>query len=134
MSGAPDPATAPESGLRVQSADGLPEGASAVHPRRVFTTESAGFESCMQLVLRNRINAGEANTRHVHADVEKVYYIISGAAEVECGSERRTIQGGDFLFFPAAVPHAIRCLGPQDLEFIVIQAKVHGTPRGQYDG
>ncbi|MHB8574829.1 MAG: cupin domain-containing protein [Dehalococcoidia bacterium] len=102
----------------------------AVHARGIFSPANAAFESSLVAVLRNRIPAGEVNERHVHADVEKVYYIMQGEAEIGCGPWQQRARAGDFIFFPAAIPHQIRSLGPDDLEFIVIQSKVLGTPKG----
>jgi mannose-6-phosphate isomerase-like protein (cupin superfamily) len=95
----------------------------AVHFRQVFTAESAAFESSLSYVLRNRILEGEENTLHVHEDVEKVYYILSGSAAITCGEEKAEARAGDFIFFPAAVPHSIKSRGPGDLEFIVCAAR-----------
>jgi mannose-6-phosphate isomerase-like protein (cupin superfamily) len=100
----------------------------AVHFRQIFTEESAAFESSLTYVLRNRIAEGEENTRHVHDDVEKVYYILSGTAAISCGDERAEARAGDFIFFPAAVPHSIRSCGPGDLEFIVCAARTLDRP------
>lgn len=121
--------------LIVRNADELPERVAhgAVHARSVFTAVAAGFESSLVAVLRNRIPAGAVNERHVHDDVEKVYYFLQGEAEIECGPWQQRASAGDFVFFPAAIHHQIRSLGPDDLEFIVIQAKVLGTPRGLAD-
>ncbi len=102
----------------------------AVHARGIFSTANASFESSLVAVLRNRIPAGQVNERHVHADVEKVYYILQGEAEIECGPWQQHARAGDFIFFPAAIHHQIRSLGPDDLEFIVIQAKTLEAPRG----
>lgn len=118
--------------LLVQSADGVEERVAhgAVHARGIFAAATAGFESSLVAVLRNRIPAGQVNERHVHPDVEKVYYLLQGEAEIDCGPWQQRARAGDFIFFPAAIDHQIRSLGPDDLEFIVIQAKTLTTPRG----
>ena len=118
--------------LLVTRAEDVPERVAlgAVHARVIFAAQAAGFESSLVTVLRNRIPAGLVNERHVHDDVEKVYYILGGEGDVECGPWQRRVRAGDFIFFPAAIPHQIRSLGPDDLDFIVVQARVQGTPRG----
>lgn len=126
-----DQSTAAQRLLVTHGAD-VPETGSAtgVLARRIFTREASGFESSLSFVLLNRIPAGGENTRHVHEDVEKVYYFLRGEAEIECGPWTERVRGGDFLFFPAAIPHRIKSLGPDDLEFIVCAAQTLGTPRG----
>ncbi len=118
--------------LLVRSAADVPERVAhgAVHAKEIFSAATTTFESSLVAVLRNRIPAGEVNERHIHPDVEKVYYILQGEAEIECGPWQQHASAGEFIFFPAAIHHRIHSLGPDDLEFIVIQAKVSGTPRG----
>ena len=118
--------------LLVVSGADLPEvgTSTGVLARRVFQRDTAGFESSLQFVLLNRIPAGEENSRHVHEDVEKVYYFLGGDAEIECGPWTARGRGGDFLFFPAAVPDRIRSLRPDDLTFIVCAAQTLSQPRG----
>jgi mannose-6-phosphate isomerase-like protein (cupin superfamily) len=122
--------------LLVQSESAVPERVAlgAVHAKSIFSAATAPFESSLVAVLRNRIPAGEVNEKHVHADVEKVYYLLQGVAEIECGPWRQTARAGDFIFFPAAIDHQIRSAGPDELEFIVIQSKVLGTARGLVGG
>lgn len=118
--------------LLVLNAADVPEQASRgeLRTRRIFEAESAGFESSLSFVLFNRIPAGGANELHVHEDIEKVYYFLAGEGEVTCGPWTRTVRGGDFLFFPAAIPHMVRSLGPGDLEFVVCAARTLTPPRG----
>jgi mannose-6-phosphate isomerase-like protein (cupin superfamily) len=118
--------------LQVQTAAEVPERESrgALRVRAIFDAASAGFESSLSFVLWNRIPAGGANELHVHEDIEKVYYFLAGEGEVACGPWTRRVNAGDFLFFPAAIPHMVRNLGADDLAFIVCAAKTLATPRG----
>lgn len=101
-----------------------------LHVRRVFEAASMPFESSFQFFLRNRLPAGGANERHIHEDVEKVYYFLSGAGEVSCGPWTKRVGPGDFMFFPAAIEHEIHADADADLEFIVCAAQTTETPRG----
>lgn len=118
--------------LLVTAADSVEERAARgdLRARVIFNTENAPFESSFQFVLYNRVPAGKANERHVHDDVEKVYYFLQGSGEVDCGPWTRPVQAGDFLFFPAAIEHEIRADPGEDLEFVVCAARTLGTPRG----
>ena len=84
-------------------------------------------------MLYNRVPAGGKNERHVHEDVEKVYYFLKGNGEVECGPWKTLVEAGDFLFFPAAIEHEIRSHGPEDLELVVCAARTLTEPRGLRD-
>lgn len=105
-----------------------------IHARRMFTAAEGRFESSLSFVLFNRLPVGETNVRHIHEDVEKVYYFLRGNAEIDCGPWRTSAAAGDFLFFPADIAHQIRSLGPDDLEFIVCAASTVGEARGMSDG
>ncbi len=113
------------SGLLVQRAADIEEGASrgALKVRRIFTAGAVPFESSFQFFLYNRLPAGGQNERHVHEDVEKVYYFLKGSGEVSCGADTARVTAGDFMFFPAAVEHEILADEDGDLEFIVCAAQ-----------
>jgi mannose-6-phosphate isomerase-like protein (cupin superfamily) len=98
--------------------------------RRIFTENNVHFESSLTFALYNRVPAGGANERHVHDNVEKIYYFLQGSGEVDCGPWTKKVAAGDFLFFPAAIEHEIRADSNQDLEFVVCGAKTVVEPRG----
>jgi len=102
--------------------------------KRMFQESEGIFESSFQFSLFNKLPVGETNVRHVHDDVEKIYYFITGSAEIDCGPWRKGVEAGDFLFFPAAIPHQIRNTGLVDLEFIVVAAKTLDTAKGMENG
>ena len=118
----------------VKSTADIPETVGRnIHARRMFTAAEGRFESSLSFVLFNRLPVGETNVRHIHEDVEKVYYFLRGNAEIDCGPWRASASAGDFLFFPADIAHQIRSLGPDDLEFIVCAASTVGEARGMSD-
>lgn len=92
--------------------------------RRIFEAGRSPFRSGLQFILHNRLPAGGANERHVHDDVEKVYYFLSGSGTVSCGDDTSKVTAGDFLFFPAQVPHEIHADPDADLEFVVCAARI----------
>ena len=98
--------------------------------RRMFSVEDEIFESSLQFMLVNRLPVGEVNTAHTHDDLEKLYYFLTGKGEVNCGPTTTEVSAGDCLFFPAAIEHQIRSLGPDELAFVVCAAKTAGTPKG----
>ena len=119
----------------VKSPGDIPETVGRnIHARRMFSAAEGRFESSLAFVLFNRLPVGETNVRHIHEDVEKVYYFLRGNAEIDCGPWRASASAGDFLFFPADIAHQIRSLGPEDLEFVVCAASTVGEARGMSDG
>lgn len=119
----------------VRAAADVPETVGRnIHARRMFSAAEGRFESSLEFVLFNRLPVGETNVRHIHENIEKVYYFLRGNAEIDCGPWRTTAEAGEFLFFPADIAHQIRSLGPEDLEFIVCAAATTGAARGMSDG
>lgn len=118
--------------LLVQPYSGIEERASRgeLMVRRIFDGGSVPFESSLQFILHNRLPAGGRNERHVHEDVEKVYYFLKGSGEVSCGPWKSRVSEGDFVFFPAAIEHEIQADEGSDLEFLVCAAQTDGEPRG----
>ncbi len=118
--------------FRVVTADDIEEGrtATGLFARRVFDAGQGLFESSFQFVLKNRLPPGDKNTRHIHEDVEKVYYFLEGRGEVSCGPWSRTVEGGDFLFFPANIEHEIENTGDVDMVFTVVAARTEGEAKG----
>ena len=100
----------------------------------MFDSSEGLFESGLNFVLYNKLPVGETNVRHVHDDIEKIYYFLSGEAEIDCGPWRKNASAGDLLFFPAAIPHQILNIGSVDLEFIVVASKVSAQAEGMSNG
>lgn len=120
----PERTAEPGQRLLVKTASTIPEtSARNVRVRSVFRAGETPFESSLQFVLRNRLDVGAVNERHVHPDVEKVYYILAGEAEATAGPWTEVARAGDFIFFPAAIPHQIRNIGQVTLEFVVVAAQ-----------
>jgi mannose-6-phosphate isomerase-like protein (cupin superfamily) len=82
------------------------------------------FGSTVDFVLRNWLGVGTANEPHTHQDVEKVYFVIRGRAEVRCGADTSNVMPGDVFFFPVGVEHSMKCLGDEDFECFVVAARV----------
>lgn len=119
-----------EQRLLVKTAAAIPErSARNVRVRSVFRAGETPFESSLQFVLSNKLDVGAVNDRHVHLDVEKVYYILAGEAEATAGPWTEIARAGDFIFFPAAIPHQIRNIGSVTLEFVVVAAQAQ-SPAG----
>lgn len=118
--------------FRVRSASDVEEfrHPNNMNIRQMFTAADEIFESSLQFMLVNRLPVGEVNTAHTHDDVEKLYYFLSGNGEVTCGPTTTNVSSGDCLFFPAAIEHQIRSVGPDELAFVVCAAKTTATPKG----
>lgn len=65
---------------------------------------------------------GQQHAAHVHADQDKLYYILSGSGEAQVGGEARGVAQGDLILAPAGVEHGLRNTGAAPLVALVIFA------------
>jgi mannose-6-phosphate isomerase-like protein (cupin superfamily) len=130
MSNATDQFETPRFRVRAASAVEEVHHPNNIYVRSMFTVADEIFESSFQFMLVNRLPAGEVNAAHTHDDVEKLYYFLGGNGEVTCGPTTTNVRAGDCLFFPAAIEHQIRSLGPDELTFVVCAAKTLESPKG----
>jgi mannose-6-phosphate isomerase-like protein (cupin superfamily) len=66
------------------------------------------------------IMAGKASLRHFHPQAEESYYILSGEARIEVGSEVAALVPGQIVEIPPPEPHKIYNTGDRDLVFLAI--------------
>jgi mannose-6-phosphate isomerase-like protein (cupin superfamily) len=71
-------------------------------------------------VIAERAPAGAAETRHAHRRARQFFYVLSGSAVVELGSERVVLTVGQGLEIPPGVAHRFKNESAQDVEFLVI--------------
>lgn len=63
---------------------------------------------------------GQAHPAHVHADQDKLYYVLSGAGEAEVGAETHAVAAGDLVLAPAGVPHGLKNTGAGPFSVLVV--------------
>jgi len=59
-------------------------------------------------------------TAHYHEDMDEVFIIISGEAEIVVNKEKANLTKGDLVFIPMKCIHQMTCEGNKDLEYIAI--------------
>lgn len=60
------------------------------------------------MVLRSELRRGDASPLHVHGREDEMFLMLSGAAVVHVGEERREVAQGGVAFLPRDIPHAYR--------------------------
>ena len=50
------------------------------------------------------LSAGGADPQQPHSE-DEIYYVVSGRASIQVGSEDRPVTAGSFVYVPATVPH-----------------------------
>ncbi len=65
---------------------------------------------------------GQQHAAHVHADQDKLYYVLSGGGEAQVGGERQEVAQGDLILAPAGVEHGLNNTGSAPLVVLVVFA------------
>jgi quercetin dioxygenase-like cupin family protein len=104
------------------------EHPSAIRPEEhaVFRADKMGkstlFESPRILVGLNCFEPGQDHALHAHADMDKVYQVLSGDGEFLLDGRAIPMRRGVMLVAPQGVSHGIRNTGRERLVVLAILA------------
>jgi quercetin dioxygenase-like cupin family protein len=77
----------------------------------VFSSEKAAkvdvFLGRHLFVGLNCFEPGQSQKRHVHAESDKFYLVLSGKARMIVGDETGDVEAGTIVWAPADVPHGV---------------------------
>jgi len=93
-------------------------GAGIVAIKHLFEAEE--LKSKTRLIARLTIPAGGTIGFHRHEEEEEVYYILSGAGEVDDDGTRKTIAPGDAMLTGAGRGHAVYNTGAEPLVIMAV--------------
>lgn len=65
---------------------------------------------------------GQEHAAHIHADQDKLYYVLTGEGEAVVGKETAAVAAGDLVLAPAGVPHGMRNTGSAPLAVLTVFA------------
>lgn len=65
---------------------------------------------------------GQQHAAHVHADQDKLYYVLSGTGEAQVGEDTRQVAQGDLILARAGVAHGLKNTGASPLVVLVVFA------------
>jgi quercetin dioxygenase-like cupin family protein len=66
--------------------------------------------------------AGQTQVAHAHAGSDKIYYVLSGTAEIQIGDETRRLGPGGAAHAAPGEPHGVTNPGPGRLSLLVFMA------------
>ena len=67
-----------------------------------------------------RLEAGQINPFHVHANCEEQLYVLSGSCEHWIGRKTILLKKGDLIRIPAGVPHKASTFDKEPMEAIIV--------------
>ncbi|RMG41130.1 MAG: cupin domain-containing protein [Candidatus Dadabacteria bacterium] len=109
----------------VRAADIKYEGASHEDMQDPGVEKKVLFDSSSELVGRlqmvnwARLKANRSFRMHYHEDMDEIFIILSGGAEVISGGMREVVAAGDAVLIQSGEPHTMRSTG-EEVEYIVL--------------
>ena len=72
----------------------------------------------VQMVNWARLPSGNSFAPHYHEDMQEVFVIVRGTAELAAGGETVTLQRGDAILIDPHEVHQMSNRGPDDVEYL----------------
>ena len=63
---------------------------------------------------------GQEHHAHVHADQDKLYYVLAGSGQAQVGEETHAVSAGDLILAPAGMLHGLKNTGNEPLIVLVV--------------
>ena len=86
----------------------------------LFKKEDFGGGGVIQMVNWASLPVGSKFKTHYHDDMDEVFIIISGKAQIKAGKEEDILEKGDAVLIPLKTVHQMQNLGTEDLEYVVL--------------
>lgn len=88
--------------------------------KKVLAAKADLQPGCIQMINWARMGSGKQFARHYHEDMQEIFVILSGEAEITVGSETATMRRGDTVVIDAREVHQMRTLGAEDVDYLAI--------------
>jgi mannose-6-phosphate isomerase-like protein (cupin superfamily) len=74
----------------------------------------------VQMVNWARLPAGNSFSAHYHEDLQEIFIILAGEAEMVVGGETALLKRGDTIAIDAGEVHRMSNRGNEDVEYVVL--------------
>jgi len=68
---------------------------------------------------------------NVHAEMEQLYFVLSGHAHVIIDNENGELEAGDIALIPRGAHHMVKNVGEEDLRYLCFDIFPSGCPNGE---
>ncbi len=86
--------------------------------KKVLLQKADLSEGRVQMVNRCRMEPGRAFQAHYHEDMEEIFIILKGKAEILVHGEEAEMGEGEAVVIPAGEVHQMKNVGGKDLEYL----------------
>lgn len=88
--------------------------------KKVLARKDDLIDGRVQMINWALLPADKTFEAHYHEDMQEVFVILSGSAEITIGTETETLERGDTVLIPVRAIHQMRNIGTIDAEYIAI--------------
>jgi mannose-6-phosphate isomerase-like protein (cupin superfamily) len=74
----------------------------------------------VQMINWARLSPGKGFAPHYHEDMQEIFIIVSGAAQITVGTETAALNRGDAVIIERGEVHRMQSLGQADAEYLAI--------------
>lgn len=88
--------------------------------KKVLATRDDLLAGRVQMINWASMPVGATFAAHYHEDMEEVFVIVSGSAEITISGVRNSLASGDVVVIPPRSLHEMKNCGSVPLEYIVV--------------
>ena len=74
----------------------------------------------IQMINWSNLGVGKQFARHYHEDMQEMFLIVQGKAEITVGTETAELGRGDLVLIDPREVHQMRNVGSEDVEYLAI--------------
>ena len=88
--------------------------------KKILAKRDALMDGRIQMINWALLPAGKAFEAHYHEDMQEIFIMLSGEAQITIDDETETLAKGDAVIIPPQAVHVMKNLGKIDVEYIAI--------------
>ena len=88
--------------------------------KRVLATRDDLLGGRVQMLNWARLPGGRAFRPHYHEDMEEIFIVVSGRAEITIDDGHESLEPGDAVLVPIGSVHTMKNVGKDDVEYLVV--------------
>ena len=88
--------------------------------KRILATRGDFIEGHVQMVNWAHLPVGSAFQPHYHEDMQEIFVIVAGRAEIRAGETVAELAAGDAVLIPPRQVHQMRNTGHEVVNYVVV--------------
>jgi mannose-6-phosphate isomerase-like protein (cupin superfamily) len=88
--------------------------------KNVLATKATLLDGKVQMINWARLPPGKSFQSHYHEDMQEIFILVAGTAEMTVGDESREAAAGDMIVVEPREIHSMTNVGQTDVEYVVL--------------